>query len=341
MAEGPKRILLVRLDGIGDALLCVPALEGLRRAFPDAEFGAVCTKANSALLSRARVSRVHVAGEGDEEALAREVSAVRYTDALVATEEPLGYILARRSGARRRAGFWHRFEKPFKSMWQFTHLTDAVFRSAAWVDEPEHEVYALYRLAERLGAVAPPPDDPARLRSWLDVEAGASHVVHGALAVQIARKWFANGWDARAVAEMTAAALETSSLSRCELLAAESDAGLALAVMEALPAAARGSGAIRLAPQAALRRWLGTIAEAAALLTPDTGAAHAAGMLGVPVVDVFEPMRFAQLSRQWRPWAAPSRCLARPANERGAAAAFGRSAGAAVRDLISRAGAVC
>jgi ADP-heptose:LPS heptosyltransferase len=339
-----RRVLLVRLDGIGDALVCVPALEALRAALPGAEFGAVCSPRNAALFSRSRVANVHVlAGEdrGAVAALAAELRSRAYTDALVATEETAGYTLAARSGARRRVGFWHRFEKPFKSVWQFAHLTAAVYRPAAWVGEPEHEVNEMHGLALRLGASPTPSTDACALRLWLDVDAAPPHDTAGALALQIASKWFARGWDARAVAAMAVAALETSPLRRCVLLAAPDDAGHAQAVMEAVPAGLRENGAIRFAASGALRRWLGAIASASALLTPDTGAAHAAGMLGVPVVDVFEEERFAQLSRRWRPWAAPSRCIARP-DRAGESSArdFGVVAGHALADLLASAGVV-
>lgn len=334
-----RRILLVRLDGIGDALVCVPALEALRAATPDAEFGVLCSPRNAALFSRARVANIHVLVSEEAEtvsAMAIELRSRRYTEAIVATEEPVGYALAQRSHARRRAGFWHRFEKPFKSLWQFAHLTEAVYRPAAWVESPEHEVKEMHRLAARLGAASAPTTDPTVLRRWLDVDDEPPHETAGAIAVQIASKWFARGWDAKAIADMTAAVVETTALRRCVLLAGPDDAGHAREVMEALPAGMRETGAIRLAAPAALRRWLGAVATATALLTPDTGAAHAAGMLGVPVIDVFEEARFEQLSRQWRPWASPSRCLARPDNAGSSTARdFGATAGQALADLVA------
>ena len=334
-----RNFLLLRLDGIGDALVCVPALEALRAAFPEATFGALCSPRNAALFSRARMARVHVLANEEDRAersrVADELRRAHYTDAVIATEEPIGYSLGSSSGAHRRAGFWHRFEKPLKSVWQFAHLTHPVYRPAAWVDEPEHEVNAIHRLALRLGAAARPSADPAALRPWLDIEPDPAASTTGALAVQVARKWFERGWDVRALARMTIAALDASSLERCVLLAGPDDAGHARAVMEALPAKQR-DGTVRSAETSTLRRWLGAIGSARALLTPDTGAAHAAGMLGVPVVDVFGPVRFPQLSRQWRPWAAPARCLVQPENATPLAAhEFGDAVGVALADLLA------
>jgi ADP-heptose:LPS heptosyltransferase len=55
--------------------------------------------------------------------------------------------------------------------------------------------------------------------------------------------------------------------------------------------------------------WKAAIASAAALITPDSGAAHVAGMLGVPCVDCFPPGRAREMAR-WSPWAAPFRTIA-------------------------------
>lgn len=342
MADAQRRILLVRLDGLGDALVCVPALEGLRRAFPDATFGAICSPANAALFSRSRMHEVHVyPGTGSEAAFVDELRAAAYSDAMVATEEPVGYLLARNSGARRRSGFWHRFEKTFKSIWQYGQLTDRVYRPAAWVDDPEHEVSALYRLAQRLGARLPIPNDAAALAQWLNIDSGDEPIVGvGAFAFQVAPKLCSGGWDPAALAAMANGALDESPFRRCVILASPSDQGLAAAVLEQFPRTARESNAASLAPQSDLPKWLGAVASAGALLTPDTGAAHAAGILGVPVVDLFDEARFDQLSRQWRPWAADARCIARPANGPSIPARLGSVIGNALAQLARAPGRV-
>ena len=341
MASSVRRVLLVRLDGLGDALACIPALEGLRREYPDASFGAVCSPSNAALFSRLRTERVHIYdGRDSEAALVAELRALKYTDALIATEEPAGYRLARESGAVRRAGFWHRFEKTFKSLWQYAQVTDAVYRAAAWVAQPEHEVVAMYRLAERLGARPPIPDDAFALRVWIDASPeGAIPNGRSALGWQIAPKLTSGGWGPDALAALAAAAHAASPFERIVFLCAPRDQGLARSVMEHLPHGFVAAGNAVLAPPADLPQWLGAIASAGALVTPDTGAAHAAGMLGVPVVDLFDPARFEQLSRQWRPWAAPSCCIIKPQFMNDADAAdLGALVGAALAELSESAG---
>jgi ADP-heptose:LPS heptosyltransferase len=41
-------------------------------------------------------------------------------------------------------------------------------------------------------------------------------------------------------------------------------------------------------------------------VSPDTGAAHLAGMIGVAVVDVFADRDFDAQTRRWQPWASSS-----------------------------------
>jgi ADP-heptose:LPS heptosyltransferase len=127
--------------------------------------------------------------------------------------------------------------------------------------------------------------------------------------------------------------VKRSGLPRCTLLAAPADAGLARAVLQQMPPAQVAAGAVDFAPTCTLRVWLGAIASLGALVTPDTGAAHAAGLLGVPVIDIFEPERFDQLTRQWRPWAAPSRCIVKPPRHAGVEAEFGALIGDAIAQL--------
>lgn len=334
MAEAPA-ILLVRLDGVGDAALCVPALEGLAQRYPAARFGAVCSKANERLFSR-KVERVFVCDSAaSADSVAAELAREGYTHALVATEEVVGYRLARASGARYRAGFWHGMQKPFKSLWQYSQLTARVYRPAAWSQQPPHEVEVLYTLAQAFGASAPPPTDPHALRAWLDAQPPAGEgAADRCVALQITPKLLLNGWGPAALAEFIDATLGMLRLARCVLIAAAQDESLASAVYEQVPAATRTEDRLTLRTSLEMPRWLGELAAAALVITPDTGAAHVAGMLGVPVIDIFEADAFERLSHQWRPWAAPSRSLAKPRWHAAAARKLAQDVANAAHELL-------
>ena len=68
----------------------------------------------------------------------------------------------------------------------------------------------------------------------------------------------------------------------------------------------RAANAGRIDAPASTRVWIEAIDGAAALVSPDTGAAHLGGMIGVPVVDVFPDADFDAQTRRWRPWASSS-----------------------------------
>lgn len=331
-----EAVLLVRLDGVGDAALCIPALEGMRRAFPTALFGAVCSGANLALFSD-RVACVHLYHDDMPIAQLRaELQAVGYTRAIVATEEVVGYRLARLSGASLRAGFWHGAQKPFKSIWQRAQVSAPVYRPAAWTRSPEHEVTTLYRLAEALGATSPAPADPASLRAWLRVEPSEeARAADAALGIQISPKLLTGGWGPAALAQLVSVMLESSGFDRVELIASAQDESLACAVLEHMPQPARSGARAQVLASLSLPRWLGALDSLAALVTPDTGAAHVAGMLGRGVIDLFDEPDFERLSQQWRPWAGESRCIIKPAWSDDIETRLGRQIGEAARALAA------
>ncbi|HEV2037329.1 MAG TPA: glycosyltransferase family 9 protein [Candidatus Eremiobacteraceae bacterium] len=328
--------MLVRLDGVGDAALCIPALEGMRRAFPQASFGAICSPANAALFSE-RVAHLHLyRDDSPVGALRDELRAPGYTRALIATEEVTGYQLGRLSGAPARAGFWHGLQKPFKSLWQRSQLSAPVYRPAAWTISPEHEVATLYRLAQALGAKAPPPSEADALRSWLRVEpSDRARAAQGAIAFQITPKLLSGGWAPTALAQLVSVALEACGRNRAVLIASEQDQNLACSIVEHLPPALWAAAGIEVLASLSLPRWLGALRAAAAVVTPDTGAAHVAGMLGAGVVDLFDEPDYERLSQQWHPWAGVSRCLVKKAWRAGIETSLGRQIGEAVRAVTN------
>jgi len=298
------RVLLVRLDGIGDAAVCAPLLLALREA--GHEVGAALTTRNAGLFAPGVLIAEHVLERipwpkhgSTRESTARaerEIAALRYDAALIASEEPEAYGLAK--PIRRRVGFVTGRQRPLKTLWTRLQVTDAVVRSQRAGRDERHEAEVLFALGQAFAAsgsavsFASPSRDAIRLRALFSGP-GAPPPRRGVV-LQAGPKWGAVGVAASALAA-AARALQPRGL---RVVAAPADA-------------AGVTAGLGLAPEAPpdLRAWVAALDAAEAVVTTDTGAAHVAGMLGVPVVDVFPDRQFAAQVRRWSPWASPYAAL--------------------------------
>jgi ADP-heptose:LPS heptosyltransferase len=298
------RVLLVRLDGIGDAAVCVPLLAALREA--GHAVGVALTTRNAGLFAPDAIVAEHVleripwpahgsTPESTERANA-EIAAMRYDVALIASEEPEAFALA--APIRERVGFTTGWARPLKTLWVRARTTRTVSRSQRIGGEDAHEVQVMYRLGTGLVREDQPPSDPVKLRPLLvDAEAGggaASPVdAETGIIVQAGPKWLASGVSAEAQRTIFARLA-----GHARIIAAPGEA-----------AAVRELTGVEPETFAGPRPWVDALASARAVVTVDTGAAHVAGMLGTPVIDVFPDANFEAQVRRWRPWASPYRAF--------------------------------
>jgi ADP-heptose:LPS heptosyltransferase len=304
MPKGSPSVLIIRLDAIGDALALTPLLAALRdRAIP---VDVVLRPANAAAFAPGAVHKVVIAdfelrssARPNLAAIARlgdELRTREYSHVLVATEDPGGYRLAGAVAAPVRIGFADARGKPLKAVWSRRFLTRAIHRSAGLDPRAPHECEVLFRLGASLAGDERPTRDLARLRPIvLEREPPPDDRV----AVQITDKWRRLGIELREVVELVGR-IEAGGAS--QLLAASSESEYAEGV-------ARATGR-PIAYFDALEPWKAAIAAAPAIVTPDSGALHVAGMVGTPVVAVFPASQSYELQvARWAPWAAPHRIV--------------------------------
>ena len=289
------RVLLVRLDGIGDALVCTPLIAalcdaghtvGLALSDRNAEIFAPGTAAATHVVERIPWPR-HGSTPASRARADAEIAAVRYDVALIASEEPEAYDLAR--AVPRRIGFTTGWAKPFKSAWIERRVTTAIRRAATVRGAKAHEAEILFGLGTSL-LDTEPSRDPARLRPLI-TGAGPPPERRG-IVVQLGAKWKTSGVGDAVLTRVTA--LLAARGARFLVAEAERDA-----VRAQLPH-------LVLEATASTRDWIACIDAAETLVSTDTGAAHLAGMLGVPVVDVFPDAEFDAQTRRWQPWASSS-----------------------------------
>jgi len=234
-----------------------------------------------------------------------EIAEMGYDVALIASEEPEAFALA--APIRERVGFTTGLARPLKTMWVRARTTRTVSRSQHAGGEAAHEAEVMYRLATGLVRRNGPPADAATLRPLL-IDAAVSDDARGGgpIVVQAGPKWHSTGVPAavqRAVFERFAPHART--------VAAPGDA-------------AHVRELIGIQPETfgELRGWVDALAGARAVVTVDTGAAHVAGMLGTPVIDVFPDAGFEAQVRRWRPWASPYRAFRASEVDGGAGSRF-------------------
>jgi ADP-heptose:LPS heptosyltransferase len=297
-------VLIIRLDGIGDALALTPLLAALhRRSIP---VDVVLRQSNAGIFASRAARRVitadfelrssaraNLARVGE---LGRTLRADAYSHVLVATEDPGGYRLARAVAVPNRIGFTNVWGKPLKSLWLRGFLTERVFRSAGLDARAPHECAILFRLGASLTGDDEPSHDVTELRPLvLETEPKPDERI----AVQITKKWQQVGVEASDVVELVrrlAGGGELHLLSaRAERLYAEPIAGAT-----GMPVSYFDG----------VKEWKDAIGASFALVAPDSGAIHVAGMTGTPVVAVFPAGRaYALQAARWAPWAAPHRIV--------------------------------
>ncbi len=175
-------------------------------------------------------------------------------------------------------------------------LTRRIVRSAGLDARAPHESEVLWQLGESLLGDAAIPRDPRLLRPLiLEEDVARSNRV----AFQISDKWERLGI---AFDHVVRALQLVSQTYPTTAIAPENEADYAERVGQA--------AGVPVERYEQLEPWKRAIGSAAALVAPDSGALHLAGMLGTPTVAVFPPIReFKLQSARWSPWAAPYRAL--------------------------------
>lgn len=228
----------------------------------------------------------------------RAMREANYEIALIASEEPQAYRFARTAGIPVRVGFQNGWQKPLKSWWVRRQCTRALYRSAVLPNFPKHEVQVQFLLGEGLHGEGVPTHDLRRLRPLI-LESDGPREKRTLL--QLTKKWLAPDRSAGEVASW----LKKLGVSPSwRIVAAEEERRLVEPIAR--------QAALKVEYFQSVPAWKEAVACARVLVTPDTGAAHLAGMIGTPVVDIFEARQFERYARRWAPWATPTRLLTFP-----------------------------
>jgi ADP-heptose:LPS heptosyltransferase len=306
-----RRVLLVRLDNLGDVLLTTPALRAVRRGLPGAhltlmagpsgvEVGRLNPDLDAVFPYRAPNEDVYFELPQDP---GRELGAMerlregRFDAAIIFTSYkqsalPAAYLCYLAGIPLRAAGS---FEGPGSLLTHRHRYAETV--------PPKHETLRGLELTDALGFPPTEPDPVLVVRP--EDEEGASvlldnHGVERFALVHPGASTQSRTYPAQMYREVV------------EGLARES--GLPVLVTggqgeEDLAAEAAGSTGIPLAGETSLGSFAALVGRAEVVVTNNTGTTHVASALKRPVVTVFAG---TNPKEQWGPWRTPNRLLTHP-----------------------------
>ena len=305
------RVLLTRLDRVGDLVLSTPAIATVRASFPQAHITFVASAYNRVVVERnTDIDELH--------ALPRDVRPARFGEtfrgradvAIALAPRAQDFALVGATRARTRVGYTY-LRRYLARLTARRYLTKLGISDA----DPElserdparvikHEVDQLLDVVAFAGAT----HRVNRLRvdvTDADREAVA-HLPSDPLVFHLGARWFAAGSTLQntidTIAELRAFGLPvvvTYGQECAREAAAVERARVADAVSGGMP----------------FHHWAAAFERAKVVVTVDTGATHVASAMRRPSVVVFEHRYFRLSSQEWAPYGVPYALVRKPADE--------------------------
>jgi lipopolysaccharide heptosyltransferase II len=276
-----KRIVIRAPNWLGDAVMALPAMGGVRAAFADAHLAVAAIPAIAPLFEEhTNAGQNHVLTIDSSRREWRVLAAGQYDAIVLLPNSFRTASAAKRAWIRERWGYAAQFRK-----WL---LTRAVPRPRARL----HQSLYYRALVRDLGL--PSTDDRPKISvapataARADALLATQGIVPGAAMIGFApgaAYGHAKRWPPRRVADVI------SRLSRdggavCVLFGADGDREAGREIESSLPSDVR---VVNLIARTDLRLLSGVVAKCSAFVSNDSGAMHLAAALGVPVTAIFGP----------------------------------------------------
>ena len=302
-----ERILLSRLDRVGDLILSTPTIATVRRAFPEAHVTIACSGYNAVVVEHSPdVDAVACLPLGVAPAtFGATFRGIDLAIALAPNAADMRLVAATR--APRRIGYTYErryLTRLIARLW----LTDCLISNAdpaTCERDPHrvvmHEVNQVLALAQRAGAREIFPD--LRIVITADDRAAVTDFPSDPIIVHLGLRWTEHGSTTasllglfRQLRQLGRPLVATYGADAVELADAVRAAGVADRVLGGLT----------------FGQWAAAFERAAAILTIDTGATHVASAVKRPTVVLFEHGYFWLNSQEWSPYRVPNAVLRKP-----------------------------
>lgn len=324
------RIVLSRLDRIGDLVLSTPALASVRRSWPHAHITLICSPYNKAVVEYSPdADEIVTLAPGDRpEHLGKRFQGACELAIAFAPCSP-DITLAGATKAPRRIGYTYvrRYLMRLRASFLLTDMLVSEADPGLCERNPaykvRHEVDQVLALVERAGGahlsrdLVLPVGDADR--------AAVARLPPECITVHAGARWFRDGSTFESFVELLKALRR---FKRKIVVTYGDDARSQARRIENLGIADAVVGSLTL-PQ-----WAAVFERSKLVVTVDTGATHVASAMRRPTIVLFENRYFNLSSQEWAPYGVPSVLLRKPADENPKSLAASREAIAAAVEVL-------
>jgi ADP-heptose:LPS heptosyltransferase len=292
------RILLIRLERIGDVLISVPVLRALRAKYPRAQIDLLVSRTNYGVQDAVApfVNRVWCYQKSVRSALGllRAIRRTRYDVVVDLVDHPSAnaQLVIRWSGAHAAVGLLH------QRSGLYTHAAPVLDRRTVHPVERLAQLllpFGIDPASEPLDLAYPlAPDDVERARETLGPRTRPLR-----LGVNLSGRLVERYWGRPNYVGLIRHVMKTDRRFGVSVCGAPRDATEVEAVAEA-------SGARALQPRPSLRDFAAILHEFDLLVTPDTAAVHLAAAFKLPTVGLYQPEPGLA---PWLPYRTPHRVV--------------------------------
>jgi heptosyltransferase-2 len=280
MTSDVRRLVIRAPNWLGDAVMALPAMAAVRKAFPDALISAAAVASVAPLFQEDTSAQVDAVITVDGPKEPETLRAGSFDAALLLPNSFRSALSARRAGIAQRWGYGSNFRSLL--------LTRSVRRSRERLHQTVYYSELVRRLDMAVDATLPgvsiTAPTAARAAALLEQSGVASNARVVGFAPGAAYG-HAKRWPPSRVAELIARLVRERD-AVCVLGGAAGDRPAGREIESALPAGIR---AVNLIGRTDLRVFAGVLARCRAFVSNDSGAMHLAAAIGVPVAAIFGP----------------------------------------------------
>ena len=337
-----KKILLIRLDHMGDAILASPMLDSLVAAFPDAIISCIVSSRSAPVFEHdprvKQLMKIDLQGTTRQEKwkMAQWVRAQKFDLVISLTEKFWAAMWSLASGSPVRIGFDVGICQPLHFLWRWPSYTHRIAMkndpfAASHLHEVERYMELLIPLEIRQKAGPLQVHTNPDASSWAKQYLSALDLPPDAILIgfHFSTLWGGEGW-AQAVQSQIIRDLLTKD-DRIVVIgtAGPGETGLLAQLAETLPC-----DRFHLCQGMNFSQWVELVRRLQVYLSFETGSAHISAAAAVPTVMVFPDQGYLHRSSRWHPWGVPFRILQRPLPTAQEAKQFPREVAEKARELI-------